>query len=52
MTFHENVHETIRKTVKKSDFFEIFRDFSRFFGTDLKKMDNFWITLDNFWTTL
>jgi hypothetical protein len=27
-TFYKNVDETIRKKVKKSDFFWIFRDFS------------------------
>jgi hypothetical protein len=31
-TFHKKCDETIRKKVKKSDFFGIFRDFSGFFG--------------------
>ena len=44
-TFYKKAAETIRKKVKKSDFFRIFRNFSRFFGTDFLKMDNFWITL-------
>jgi len=48
-TFHKNVAETIRKKVKKSDFFGIFWDFSGFFGTEFEKMDNFWITLCVFW---
>jgi len=43
------VDETIRKKVKKSDFFGIFRDFSGFFGAGFEKMDNFWITLCVFW---
>jgi hypothetical protein len=51
-TFDKNVDETIRKKVKKSDFFGIFSNFFGFFGTDFEKMDNFWINLDNFWTTL
>jgi predicted AAA+ superfamily ATPase len=51
-TFDKKSDETIRKKVKKSDFFGIFWDFSDFFRTDFLKMDNFWITLDNFWTTL
>jgi len=48
-TFIKNVVETIRKKVKKTDFFGIFRDFFGFFGTDFEKMDNFWITLCVFW---
>jgi hypothetical protein len=34
VTFGENVVESIRKKVKKWDFFRIFRDFSDFFRTD------------------
>jgi hypothetical protein len=48
-TFDKKAVETIRKKVKKMDFFRIFRDFFRFFGTDFEKMDNFWITLCVFW---
>ena len=33
-TFGENVVESIRKKVKKWDFFRIFLDFSNFFGSD------------------
>jgi hypothetical protein len=48
-TLDKNVVESIRKKVKKSDFFGIFRVFFGFFGTDFEKMDNFWITLCVFW---
>ena len=48
-TFDKKVVETIRKKVKKSDFFGIFLIFFGFFGTDFEKMDNFWITLCVFW---
>ena len=51
-TFCENAIESIRKKVKKSGFFGIFRDFSGFFGFFWDRLDNFWTTLDNFWTTL
>ena len=51
-TFDKNVVESIRKKVKKSDFFGIFRDFSDFFLFFSDRMDNFWTTLDNFWITL
>ena len=43
-TFDKNATETIRKKVKKSDFFGFFRDFSDFFGTD-------WTTFGQLWTT-
>ena len=43
-TFDKNEDETIRKKVKKWDFFRIFRDFSNFFGTD-------WTTFGQLWTT-
>ena len=49
MTFVKMATETIRKKVKKSDFFGIFSDFFGFFGTNFEKMDNFWITLCVFW---
>jgi hypothetical protein len=48
-TFDKKAGETIRKKVKKSDFFGIFLIFFGFFGTDFEKMDNFWIILCVFW---
>jgi hypothetical protein len=51
-TFDKKAVETIRKKVKKTDFFGIFLDFFGFFGTDFEKMDNFWITLCVFWITV
>jgi hypothetical protein len=43
-TFDKKCDESIRKKVKKWDFFRIFRDFSDFFGTD-------WTTFGQLWTT-
>ena len=42
--------ETIRKKVKKSDFFGIFRDFSEIFIFFSDQMDNFWIIFHPIWT--
>ena len=44
MTFRKKGDETIRKKVKKSDFFRIFRDF---FGSVGQLLDNFACFLDN-----
>jgi hypothetical protein len=48
-TFDKNRDETIRKKVKKSDFFGIFRDFFEIFLFFSDRMDNFWIKFRTFW---
>ena len=45
ITFYKNATETIRKKVKKSNFFGIFQIF---FGSDGQLLDNFGQLLDNF----
>jgi hypothetical protein len=52
MTFYQMIAETIRKKVKKSDFFGFFLNFFGFFRFFSDRMDNFWTTLCIFWITI
>jgi hypothetical protein len=49
ITFDKNATETIRKKVKKSNFFGIVQIFLGFFGIFSDRLDNFWTTLRIFW---
>ncbi len=47
IVFDQNRTKTIRKKVKKSDFFGIFRNFLEFFGAEWTTFGQLWITMDN-----